>query len=40
MKQRVGGTGKHVPIETRIEGLKAKVKAKLKINKIGQELEE
>lgn len=40
VKHRVGGTGKHVPIETRVQQLREKAKAKLKTNKSGLELEE
>lgn len=34
-KTKVGGTGKHVPPEQRVEALKSKVKTELATNKTG-----
>jgi hypothetical protein len=40
VRSQVGGTGKYMPIEARVEALKKEVRAKFKINKQGLEFEE
>lgn len=40
VKTLIGGTGKHLPIEQRVENLKKEVRNKFKINKSGLEFDE
>jgi hypothetical protein len=39
-KSQVGGTGKYMPQEQRVQAMKEKAKARFKINKNGLDLEE